>query len=193
MENNNDFNEMRSQIEMLKKALDNEKIVNERLIRSAIGTKVRSLVRPYSLGIVIGMIMIPYCGYILTQLTDNSTAFVIVTELFMLTGLVFNWRVHHSISAKAIANGDLISIGRKLTNLKRMTSRWQLFAIPFIFVWLTWFLWENLAYCDLSWAGIAGCAIGFALGIAITVYQQRRQRKVISELIGQIDDMTKEQ
>lgn len=191
MENNNDYNEMRSQIEMLKKALDNEKIVNERLIRSAIGTKVKSLVRPYMLNMVIVVIMIPYCGYILTQLTDNSTAFIIVTELFMLTGLVFYWRVHRNISAKAIANGDLISIGRKLTNLKRMTTRWQLFAIPFVFVWLAWFLWENLAYCDISWAGIAGCAIGLAAGLVMSVYQQRRQHMTINELIKQIDELAK--
>lgn len=193
MENNNDFNEMRSQIELLKKALNEEKMVNERLIRSAMGTKMKWIMRRYWLDMAIMLIMIPYCGYVLTQLTDNSTAFIIVTELFMFTGLLFHWYVHRGISTNAIVNGDLVTTGRKLVNLKLMTTRWQRFGIPFLFIWFTWFLWENVDYRDIPWIGIIGSACGAALGFVVALYQCRRQRRVIDELICQIDEIAKEQ
>lgn len=193
MENNNDFNEMRSQIELLKKALNEEKLVNERLIRSAMGTKMKWIMRRYWLDMAIMLIMIPYCGYVLTQLTDNSTAFIIVTELFMLTGLLFHLYVHRGISTNAIVNGDLVTTGRKLVNLKLMTTRWQRFGIPFLFVWFAWFLWENVDYRDITWVGVIGSVCGAALGFVVALYQCRRQRRVIDELICQIDEIAKEQ
>ena len=43
MDINNELEEMRSQIALLKEKLDNEKIVNDKILRNATKTKIRSL------------------------------------------------------------------------------------------------------------------------------------------------------
>lgn len=193
MENNNDFNEMRSQIAQLRRALDDEKIVNTKLLRTVMGTKLRPIMKEYFIEIAIPIIMMPYCGYILTKLTDNSAAFIIVTELFFLAAIIFTWYIHRGISIKAIVNGDLVDTGRKLAKLKRMTVQWQKYAIPFAIPWMGWFLWENMVEREYPWLFAAIC-LGFAiLGMVVGLYCTHKKYHTIDELLSQIDELTQPQ
>lgn len=191
MEKNNELNEMRSQMAILKNALDNEKIVNTRLMRTVMGNKMGGIMREYVLQMLLIAVMIPYCGYILARFTDNSTAFIVVTELFFLIALAYHLYIYRGISTKAIVSGDLIDTGRRLAKLKLMTAQWQRFGIPFICLWLLWFYWENTAGRESPWLFIgisAGCAIA---GAVWGMYRCRKQRLTIDELIRQIDELTK--
>lgn len=189
METNNELGELRSQITLLRDALNNEKLVNTRLMRSVMGTKMKPIMRQHVISLVVCAIMLPYCGYIFTRLTDNSLAFIIVTELFFIIAMVYDWYIHRGISVKAIVNGNLVDTGRRLARLKRLTVQWQKYAIPFVCLWLVWFLLENEQFLNNPW-GLAGFSLGIVCGAAAGIYQWRKKRRTIDELLRQIDELT---
>ena len=72
---NTQFDDMRQQLNILKKKLEHQEIVNERVIRNSMKKTVSSINRRYFIIMAISLFMIPYGYWAFVQLSGFSVAF----------------------------------------------------------------------------------------------------------------------
>lgn len=192
MEMNEEMSEMRNQIALLKRRLDGEKLVNGQLVRSIISHKVATIRRDNVCQMAVAVVMIPFCGIILTQLTDCSLVFIIVTELLFTAALLLQWYVNRGISVTTVTDGSLVETGHWLARLKRFTLQQRWLGLPLVCLWLFWFYVEvmkdkviPLQYVALSGATVIVC-------IVWNVCHERKQHREIDEIMSQINELTRE-
>lgn len=190
MNNNDELNEMRMQISILKNTLDKEKLVNRELLRSVIGTKLKSITTDRIIQTVLLVIMIPFIGYMLPVKSDLSTPLFIATELLLLFGLWFILYSHRDISSSAIINGDLLEVGHRLARLKTLNSRYIKYSCPLIILWWLWFMTECAVKHGHALAHIFIIAVGLLVVIPWSLHCWRKKQRLINELTGQIDALT---
>ena len=82
----NDFelDSMRQQMETLKKKLEKQEIVNDRIIRQSMKKTASSISRRYWILIAVAVLMVPYGYWAFVMLAGFSVAFWIATSVFML-------------------------------------------------------------------------------------------------------------
>ena len=76
--------------------------------------------------------------------------------------------------------------GRECVNLWRQ-ARWLRFSLPFLLVWLPWFVWEVCAAVELSVeyrSGVlCGSAVGAVVGGVLGYVQFRKSVRLASEIL----------
>lgn len=189
--------EMRQQMAILKEKLDKQEIINDQLMRNAVGTKLRKIVierRKKLFFILAGLIYVPAVLYGLLKL---DLWFIIVTILFFAVGAAYDIYYTAGINDEDLQNKRLLETKKRIIRMKRMNTRWLWFSIPFVIVWIATFFWQILYRMDDGEAhlhaqpiligGLVGGVIG---GIIGTVIYQRQQHRA-SELIEDIEELTK--
>ena len=188
---------MRQQMAILKEKLDKQEIINDQLMRKAVGTKLRKMVierRKKLFFILAGLIYVPAVLYGLLKL---DLWFIIVTILFFAVGAAYDIYYTAGINDEDLQNKRLLETKERIIRMKRMNTRWLWFSIPFVIVWIATFFWQILYRMDDGEAhlhaqpiligGLVGGVIG---GIIGTVIYQRQQHRA-SELIEDIEELTK--
>jgi Ca2+/Na+ antiporter len=191
MENNIDIAEieqMKAQLSELKSKLDKETIVNERLMRQAMKTKVSKLNRDAWMICIICVIGIPYCGGVCRYMLGMSWAFVIVTAIFFLAAIVYTYYSHKDVRANDLMEGNLIEVSNKIMRMKHLYAVWLRFSIPFLIIWLSWFYME-VAQDSNNVPVMIGMAVGaIAGGIGGAIMYRGTQRRA-NEIIEQIKEL----
>lgn len=192
METMNDFelNNMRQQMETLKKKLSAQEIVNDRLIRRSMRDTAGSISRRYWILIAVAVLMVPYGYWALVMLSGFSVAFWIATSVFMLVCAGATFYNSSAVRNSNIMSNDLLDVRRRMARAKKFENQWLLFSIPLLLVWLGWFFYE--AYQQdgyegqgLIYAGIVGGIIGGIIGFRLHFKTQRQYQ----EILDQIEDL----
>lgn len=187
--------EMRQQMLTLKKKLEKQEIVNDRLIRRSMKNTAGNIRRTYLMTIAVSILMVPYGYWAFVTLSHFSVAFWIGTSIFMLVcggATLYNRR---NLSDARLMTNNLIDVRRRMACAKKFDSDWLLFSTPAVILWLSWFMYEvykqnhDLLSHPLFWAGCIGGTIGAVVGLSIHFKTQRQYQKIIS----QIEDFTSEE
>ena len=187
--------EMRQQMLTLKKKLEKQEIVNDRLIRRSMKNTAGNIRRTYLITIAVSILMVPYGYWAFVTLSHFSVAFWIGTSIFMLVcggATLYNRR---NLSDARLMTNNLIDVRRRMACAKKFDSDWLLFSTPAVILWLSWFMYEvykqnhDLLSHPLFWAGCIGGTIGAVVGLSIHFKTQRQYQKIIS----QIEDFTSEE
>lgn len=189
-----ELEQMRDQIAILRRKLDKEAIINERLLRRAMHDKVRSITRDNRVMIIVGALATPYMAITFNYL-GMSLAFCIFSCLLMIVCIVATWWGQRDLHADELLDGDVVSVGKKVLRLKQMNDRWLWYAIPLLVLWLAWFFWETYQqvggtslFRGFVVGGIIGLVIGSIAGLSI---RHRTQRQV-REVLAHIEELTRE-
>ena len=78
------YENMRQQMQTLKNKLDQQEIVNDRLIRHSMKSTAGNIKRTYFWLIFLSVLMGPYSYWVFVMLSNFSIAFWIATSIFML-------------------------------------------------------------------------------------------------------------
>lgn len=186
---NMELEQLKEQLSILKSKLEKETIVNDRLMRNAMKNKAKSITRNGWKISIIGAIAIPYCAWANKSLLHMSWGFVIVTDLFLLVAIIYNYFTYKHIHAKDLMEGNLIDVSNNIIRMKRMHFNWLKFSIPFLVLWLSWFIAENINVYDgkyILMGGVLGLIIGGIFGISFF----RRNRRMMTEILDQIKELT---
>ena len=187
--------EMRQQMLTLKKKLEKQEIVNDRLIRRSMKNTAGNIRRTYLITIAVSILMVPYGYWAFVTLSHFSVAFWIGTSIFMLVcggATLYNRR---NLSDARLMTNNLIDVRRRMACAKKFDSDWLFFSTPAVILWLSWFMYEvykqnhDLLSHPLFWAGCIGGTIGAVVGLSIHFKTQRQYQKIIS----QIEDFTSEE
>ena len=90
---NNEFEEMRQQMNILKEKLQQQDIVNEKVMRRTMKRNVSGINRRYTFVSILCILMIPYSYWAFVSLTGMSIYFWAATSVFML--LCFGYTVYN--------------------------------------------------------------------------------------------------
>lgn len=190
----NELEQMRDQIAILRRKLDKETIINERLLRRAMHDKVRSITRDNRAMIIIGTLAIPYSFLVLDYL-GISLWFSIATALLLIVCIVATWWGQRGLHADELLDGDVVSVGKKVLRLKQMNDRWLWFAIPMLILWLARFYWEayqQVGGTPLFRGFVTGGVIGIILGLIVGGKVRRRTQRRAREVLAHIEELTRE-
>ena len=192
MQNDFDLENMRQQMNTLKNKLDQQEIVNDRLVRRSMRNEVNTIPRRYYIIMAIGLFMIPYGYWCFVKLCGLSLSFWIVTSIFMLVCVGATFYTNRKISDPNLMNHDLVEARKKVASAKKFEANWLFFGIPAVVLWLGWFLYEvyqlhgGALGNGLFWGGCIGGIIGAICGLSINFRTQRQYQ----EIIDQIEDIT---
>ena len=186
-----ELNEMKEQISLLRRKLEKETIVNEKLIRASMRDKLKAVKRR---SYILCAVVIGVCPLWANPIFDfHSIWFMGVTIAFLFIAVAYEIYCNQLLSTQNYISGNLIDEARKLSRYKQLSRQWHWFSIPFLCIWLTWFYYEATTAAgffakNVLIGGLIGGAIGGAIGL--TIY--RKGQKAINEVIEQIEELTGE-
>lgn len=192
MNENFELENMRQQMTTLKNKLNQQEIVNDRLIRHSMKNTAGNINRTYIWLIILSVLMVPYGYWAFVILINFSIAFWIATSLFMLVcagATLYNKR---NLSDSNLMTNNLMEVGRHMARAKKFDVDWQFYGIPGLILWLAWFFYEvykqnhDLLMHPLFWSGCIGGIIGAIIGFSIHFKTQRQYQ----EIIDQIEELT---
>ena len=190
--NETQFEDMRQQLNTLKKKLGEQEIVNDRLMRRSMRNEVNTITRRYYIIMAVALFMVPYGYWCFVKLSGLSIFFWIVTSIFMLVCAGATFYNSRKISDPELMNHNLVEARKKVASAKKFEANWLLFGIPAVILWLGWFFYEiyQIQGGDFNngffWGGCVGGIIGAFCGIKFHFKTQRQYQDVID----QIEDLT---
>lgn len=190
MGNNNDFEDMRQQIGLLKSKLDGQRIVNEDIIRHVVQQKMYQVNR-IGWGIVaIGLLEIPLVLWVFRSLCGFSWLFCIVTALYVLATVLFQLKLNVDVQRQLRPDADLLAVGQRLVQLRKLNVKQLFVALPFSVLWTCYFLWEAyqkqhigpLGFEVIACIVLFGVAMGLVVGLATFFKRYNAMKDVISQI-----------
>ena len=193
---NNDFEleNMRQQMTTLKNKLNEQQIVNDRLIRRSMRNEVNKINRRYYIIMAVCAMMIPYGYWCFVVLSGLSIPFWIITSIFMLICGGATFYNSRKISDPGLMNHSLLEARKKVASAKKFESNWLLFGVPAVVLWLVWFFFETYKLHDYSFNNglfVGGC-VGGLIGAIIGISTHFRTQRQYQDIIDQIEDLTQE-
>lgn len=186
------LDEMRNQIAILRNKLDQQEIVNDRLLRNAMQTKVNKMNSNETKLIVLAA----FCCvlYPIMHFTIGiSWPLVLVTVAMMIFTAAATVYIHHPLHKADLMCDNLATVSGIMARFKRQYDQWLHYVCPTIITpWLAWFCYEYTEILGLTGTSRWWCVgyilicgfIGFLIGYAM----HRRTVNLAEEVIRQINN-----
>ena len=196
---NTELEEMRQQLGILKSKLDNQTLVNDKLIRQSMLNKM-SFMKKYTWVSFLGLLFIYYV-YNDIRITFNlSWWFYGATVIFMTFSVCFDAYINR-FNKESFLNGDLIAASLQMQRMKKLRKKSLLYALPLMTIWISWLFIELYngssaanggANTSLFYGAMVGSGVGLVIGVAIGISIYLRMQRINSDIISQIDELTKD-
>lgn len=189
MENlDNTLLEMREQMRQLKEKLDNQKIVNERIMRKSCTQTFNRLKLKSNLPIFIGIFAILLSPSFLQ--IGMSMRFVIFTGVMMLVCIVATFLTNMHIPRM---DSDLVTATDELRKYKKIHAEWIKIALPMLAIWVGLAIWDAVKNIGLSgqelYGMIAGLSVGVIVGLLLGLKLRRDQMNTADDLLAQLKEL----
>lgn len=189
-----ELEEMKIQIDNLKKKLEDQTIVNEKHIRNSFRRKISDINRTVTMTVIVGILALVYCTWFF-HFKGLSLAFTIATGIMLAVCVILTLIQKIHLSRIDISAGNLVETARDISKIRSHYKEWYKTAIPMIIIWVGWMTYEILIRF-----GITPMTIGFLSGAATGVILGgfvggRINKKIINraeELLGYIEELQKE-
>ena len=189
-----ELEEMKIQIDNLKKKLEDQTIVNEKHIRNSFRIKISDINRTVTMTVITGILALVYCTWFF-HFKGLSLAFTIATGLMLAVCVLLTLIQKIQLSRIDISAGNLVETARDISKIRTHYKDWYKTAIPMIIIWFGWMTYEILTRFEMTPMTIgflSGAATGGILG---GIIGGRINKKIINrteELLGYIEELQKE-
>ena len=189
-----ELEEMKIQIDNLKKKLEDQTIVNEKHIRNSFRRKISDINRTVTMTIIVGILALVYCTWFF-HFKGLSLAFTIATGIMLAVCVMLTLIQKKHLSRIDISAGNLVETARDISKIRSHYKEWYKTAIPMIIIWVGWMTYEILTrfgMTPMTIGFLSGAATGGILGGFIG---GRINKKIINraeELLGYIEELQKE-
>ena len=193
MNNEFELENMRQQMDTLKKKLEKQEIVNDNMIRHSMKNTASNISRRYFIIMALAILVIPYTYLVFVSNLGLSMAFWIGTTILMLVCAGATYYNSQNVETSSIMNSNLVEVGRKMARAKKFDANWLYFGIPAVVLWLAWLTWELYQVDALAarynlYGVICGAVIGTIFGIKMHLRIQHQYQ----DIIDQVEEITKE-
>ena len=185
--------ELKQQFAILTDKLESQVINNERLLRTVMKTKMKSINKYYYWVLFLGLPVIVFCFQSFYNEGRISLLFYVSTLLLAVLdtmgGIIIN-----KIGNNQWQEADLLTARQTLVQMMQRRKKVELVSIPFAIIWLSVFSLEvfrsstdeMMIYVVIT--GLMGGLIG--MGIGLLAY--RKIQRTNDELIREIDQLKKD-
>lgn len=186
--NNLEFDDMRSQLVLLKEKLNSQDVVNERLLREVMNSKASDIKHEAMWSVVAETFVIVMMIFSFPRL-GFSWAFCIATIVFMLVSIGATVYQHRDLNSRTM-NGDLLTVAKVMRRLKKNYRDWLKFSIPVIVLWFAWMGYDFYHMAGdktLTISLMTGAVIGGAIGGFFGYLSYRKVLRTCDEIINSIE------
>lgn len=177
---------LRSQMDMLRKKLEQETIVNEKLMRETMKSRVSTINRQGWISIAVAIFMVLWFPLCFNTL---STAFIITTIVFTAIDAIATWIIHKQVDERQLMSEDMRTVASKMKTLKKSYQWSTIIELPLVIAWCVWFCYEVIQTTGESWQLMAGAvAFGALIGFFIALKMYRKVIDNCDAIIQQIEE-----
>ena len=181
--------EMQQQLKQMKSKLDNQKILNDSMLRHSYKRGLNRMRIKSNVPIIAGAAVILLIPMVASQL-GLSIYFVIFTLVMMLVCVIATILTNQHLPRM---DKDLVTATKELTKFKKIHADWIKYSFPLLGVWLIWLVIESFKSNEMSSemriGFICGIAFGLVIGLALGLKNRRDILEGADELMGQIDNI----
>ena len=180
--------EMKEQMLLLKKKLEQQKIVNGKMLQTAMKKKLYGLNKKARIMFIIGIfVAIGAPGYF--TLIGFTPLFCAATTLMLLFSAFKTFQYHKKLWRLNLSESNLIELAEELTLLRTRYKRWYRFAWCMIIPWGALMAYEATKIFgeELVWY-IGGSAIGLIIGGLTGTRINNNMIRRTDELLEQIEE-----
>ena len=183
--------ELKLQFAILTDKLESQEINNERLLRTVMKTKMKSINKYYywlfflGLPIIILCFQTFYCKGQVSLLFYVST--VLLAVLDTICGMVINKTGNNQWQ-----EADLLTARQTLVQMKQRRKKGEIISIPLVIIWLSFFVLEVFRSSANAFMLSTFAVIGGLLGLGIGLLAYRKMQRTNDELIREIDQLKKD-
>ena len=191
----NELQDMREQMALLKDTLRKEQIVNDRLIREAMRSKIRSIHRRAWISAACALYVLTFGVWAFRQ-CGFSWWLIGGTSLMMIYCMIETYIMHRRMAASRVLTEDLRTVAHAAKRLKQdyIDWLWQGIALSIVIIlgFAVDILFGHTIFSDLSLTAcilaisvflVSGC-IGFAIGYKM----HRRVLNLCDDIIRQVEE-----
>lgn len=183
--------ELKQQFAILTDKLESQEINNERLLRTVMKTKMKSINKYYywlfflGLPIIILCFQTFYCKGQVSLLFYVST--VLLAVLDTICGMVIN-----KMGNNQWQEADLLTARQTLVQMKQRRKKGEIISIPLVIIWLSFFVLEVFRSSANAFMLSTFAVIGGLLGLGIGLLAYQKMQRTNDELIREIDQLKKD-
>ena len=188
-----ELEEMKQQMALLKKKLEQQKIVNESVLRSAMKKKLYGLNKRVRVIFIVGIFVAIWApGYF--TILGFSPLFCAATAVMLLFSAFKTFQYHRKLWRLNFSQSNLIELSEHLTLLRKRYKEWYKIAWCMIIPWFIWIIYEAYSiYGEESVWFLGGSAVGVIIGGLIGTRINNNIIRRADELLEQIDEYKKMQ
>ena len=178
--NTDELEALRAQMQELKATLDRHELFNEKLLRRKIATSNAGRSYKY-----FNFILVPFIAAALLFLKENisiSWLFYWCTLIFTTASVAFDTYINR-ITRKEYTTMALLELASALERRRRLRRLHLALGMPLVIPWMIWYCYELSDNVPYSWIYII---IGGFIGGSIGIYMMRRMQKKDATAIDDI-------
>lgn len=198
--NEEGLEQMRSQLETLKHKLDSQQIVNDRLMRTAMQSRMGWIGRYVRVEeyLLLPLVAVVFLG--VKVVFGVSWWFFAFTMVMCVADIVADHKVN-ILGSSLWQNGSMVEVRRRLVRMKELRRRQLMVSFPVVGVWLVVLVLELMSagafgpgvppvseWRTAAFAGVVGGIVGAVAGLVVAVVLVRKMQRTNDELIRQIDE-----
>ena len=195
-QNNNlqELEQLRSQVAEFKNRLEQQEIVNRRLLGEAMKGHV-SWIKRMSIGGSVGeLVVLPLLIYALRSIVGVSWGPIIAIGTMLIVEASFNFWNVSTIRDKHLATDDVLSAQQRLTTFKRREKIYTFSAIPVILICVLWLLYDVYYGTDIPFPPTDRLLVYFvviSITFAVIFYVFSREMRSLNKAIKEIEEFRK--
>ena len=191
----NEVDDLRQQIAQFKQRLNQQEIINDRLMRHSMNARISIFTKTSVISDAIGLLAMPFLLLAFYKV-GISWYFGIVILLAVIVELIYNIICHKRLQRLFTGGNDLLTVRRGLLKFKRAERLQMLIAVPFIILWVLAFCWQSGIFDhELSSSGIKGVvslAVGVFFGLLLCFGFFAWEMHRVNHSVHEIDELAKD-
>ena len=193
-QNNNlkELEELRSQVAEFKNRMEQQEIVNRRLLKETMKGHVSWIKQMSIWGSVGELVILPFLVYALRSIVGVSWLPIIVVGLVIVGEAVFNFWNVSTIRDKHLAVDDVLSVQQRLITFKRREKLYTYGILPFLFLWFVWLLFDVYYGTDIPFFPSSDRNLVYFVAVVIILtvffYVFSREMRSLNKAIKDIDE-----
>ena len=197
-QNNNlqELEELRGQVAEFKKRMEQQEIVNRRLLKEAMKGHVSWIKQMSIWGSVVELVLLPLFVYILRSIAGFLWLPIIAIGLVIAGEAVFNFWNVSTIRDKHLAVDDVLSAQQRLITFKRREKLYTFGILPFLLLWLACIPFGIFHGTDIPFPSsdrLVVYCVAIVIVFALLFYVFSREMRSLNKAIKDIDEFTKKE
>lgn len=180
-----ELEEMRSQMELLRKKLEHEDIINEKLMRETMRFRLTSINKQVWIDICMAL----FCVIVYPLFFPFLPLWLLIYVVVMVSAdAIATVLIHRPVREKLIMNDDLKTVAQKMRRLKKAYIVAMCVESPVVIVFIVLFLMTVAPHFHNPRFAIWGGVIGGCIGLIVGLMMVRRVLKNSDAIIKQIEE-----